>query len=49
MKKEYFTEEEIIELKKNKFVKTISNKSISFTDEFKELFIEKSNEAERSY
>lgn len=43
MERNYLSEEEIIELKKNKYVKTISSKNISYTDEFKILFIEESN------
>lgn len=43
MEKNYFTEESLKELKNNKFVKSISQKnSISYTDEFKKLFIEES-------
>ena len=38
-----FNEEEIKELQKNKFVKKVTTKTISFTKEFKEHFIEESN------
>lgn len=43
MSKICFTEEELNNLKQNKFIKKISTKSISYTDEFKKLFIEESN------
>ena len=43
MERKNFTEEEINKLKENKFVKSITTKSISYTDEFKKLFIEESN------
>ena len=39
MGKYYFTEEQIIELQKNKYVKKVTEKSIQFTSEFKEEFI----------
>jgi len=42
MERKNFTEEEINKLKENKFVKSITTKSISYTDEFKKLFIEES-------
>ncbi|WP_180703186.1 IS3 family transposase [Romboutsia ilealis] len=35
-----FTEEEIIELRKNKYVKKVSSKGITYTDEFKKIFID---------
>lgn len=43
MDKNYFTDEEVETLSKNKYVKKVTNKTISFTKEFKELFIEESN------
>ena len=36
----YFTDEQVELLKKNKYVKHVSNKSITYTLEFKELFID---------
>lgn len=35
-----FTEEEIIELRKNKYVKKVRSKGITYTDEFKKIFID---------
>lgn len=43
MDKYSFSNEEINELGKNKYVKHITNKTISFTKEFKEHFINESN------
>lgn len=43
MSKELFTSEEIELLSKNKYVKNVTDKAITYTDEFKILFI-----AERS-
>ena len=43
MDRNYFTDEDIEILSKNKYVKKVTNKTISFTKEFKELFIEESN------
>lgn len=43
MDKNYFTDEDVETLSKNKYVKKVTNKTISFTKEFKELFIEESN------
>lgn len=43
MDKNYFTNEDVEALSKNKYVKKVTNKTISFTKEFKELFIEESN------
>ena len=43
MSKILFTEEEIQELKKNKFVKNVTEKSITYSDEFKQHFIEEKN------
>lgn len=37
-----FSEEDIKELEKNKYVKRVSSTNISYTDEFKKLFIEES-------
>ena len=39
MGKNYFTEEQILEFKKNKYVKKATEKSIQFTKEFKEEFM----------
>ena len=39
MGKYYFTNEQVELLKKNKYVKHVSNKSITYTLEFKKLFI----------
>lgn len=39
MSKKLFTEKEIKLLSKNPFVKNVSSKGITYTDEFKELFI----------
>lgn len=39
MSKKIFTENEIAILCKNKFVKNVSSKGITYTDEFKRLFI----------
>lgn len=44
MERNCFNEEEIKKLEENQYVKTITTKSISFTNEFKELFI---NEIEK--
>ncbi len=38
-----FTEEEIAILSKNKYVKKVSNKGITYTDEFKRIFIVENN------
>ena len=43
MDKNYFTDEDVEASSKNKYVKKVTNKTISFTKEFKELFIEESN------
>ena len=34
----YFTEEQVRELEKNPYVKKVSNKSITYSEEFKELY-----------
>ena len=39
MSKYHFTEKQIIELQKNKYVNKVTEKSIQFTTEFKEEFI----------
>lgn len=39
MSKKVFTEKEIKQLSTNKYVKSISSKGITYTDEFKHLFI----------
>ena len=36
----YFTDEQVEYLRKNKYVKHVSNKGITYTLEFKELFID---------
>jgi len=39
MSKKLFTSEEILSLSKNRYVKQISEKGITYTDDFKSLFI----------
>ncbi len=39
MSKKLFTNEEIEILSKNKYVKNVSKKGITYTDEFKKIFI----------
>ena len=39
MGKNYFTPEQVEELRKNKYVKKVSEKAITYTEEFKEVFI----------
>lgn len=39
MGKNYFTPEQVEQLKKNKYVKHVSEKTITYTEEFKEVFI----------
>ncbi len=39
MSKKIFTDEEVVLLSKNTYVKNISNKGITYTDEFKQIFI----------
>ncbi len=39
MSKNYFTPEQVEELRKNKYVKKVSEKAITYTEEFKEKFI----------
>lgn len=41
MNRNYFTEEQIKQLKSNAYTKYVSPKTLKFTDEFKELFLEK--------
>ena len=43
MGKYYFTEEQVEELKNNKYVKNVSEKAITYTDEFKIHFINEYN------
>ncbi|WP_085954050.1 IS3 family transposase [Clostridium butyricum] len=43
MSNKIFTEEEIAILSKNKYVKKVSNKGITYTDEFKRIFIVENN------
>lgn len=40
--KKGFTDIEVAKLSKNKYIKTVSNKAITYTDEFKEIFIAES-------
>ena len=40
----YFTDEQIIELEHNPYVKKVSKKAITYTDEFKSIFSEKYRE-----
>lgn len=39
MGKNYFTPEQVDQLKKNKYVKHVSEKAITYTEEFKEVFL----------
>lgn len=39
MSKKIFTDEEVATLSQNKYVKKVSNKGITYTDEFKRIFI----------
>lgn len=39
MRKKIFTNEEILALSKNKYVKQVSEKGVTYIDEFKSLFI----------
>jgi len=41
MGKNYFLDEHVDELKLNPYVKTVSNKAITYTDEFKNIFMDK--------
>lgn len=43
MSNKLFTNEEVENLSKNIYVKKVSNKGITYTDEFKKLFIEENN------
>ena len=38
MGKKYFTPEQVEQLRKNKYVKRVSEKAITYTEEFKEIF-----------
>ncbi len=40
MTKKLFTEKEVQALSKNRYVKSVSQKGITYTDEFKRIFIE---------
>lgn len=44
MNRKYFTEEQIEELKKNPYVKKVTEKTVNFTKEFKEHFINEIND-----
>jgi len=46
MGKNYFTDEQIIELEHNPYVKKVSKKAITYTDEFKIVFSEKYKDGE---
>jgi hypothetical protein len=39
MRKNYFTSEQVEELRKNKYVKHVSEKAITYTEEFKEVLM----------
>lgn len=39
MGKNYFTPEQVEQLRKNKYVKHVSEKAITYTEEFKEIFM----------
>ena len=41
MEKKYFSDEQVLELQNNPYIKKVSNKAITYTDEFKRLFMEK--------
>ena len=43
MGKNYFTPEQVEQLKQNKYVKNVSEKAITYTEEFKELFLSEYN------
>ncbi len=43
MGKNYFTPEQVEQLRKNKYVKHVSEKAITYTEEFKEAFITEYN------
>ncbi|MCC2685033.1 MAG: tranposase [Paenibacillaceae bacterium] len=43
MSKKIFTEKEIGQLSKNPYVKSVTSKAITYTDEFKKLFISENN------
>ncbi|MEI3044390.1 MAG: IS3 family transposase [Romboutsia timonensis] len=43
MSEKLFTEEEIIILKQNKYVKKVTSKGITYTDEFKRIFIDENS------
>ena len=43
MSKKLFTEEQINILKQNKYVKKVSSKGITYTDEFKRIFIDENS------
>lgn len=44
MGKNYFTPEQVEQLRQNKYVKNVSEKSITYTEEFKEIFIMEYND-----
>ena len=43
MGKNYFTPEQVEQLRKNKYVKHVSEKAITYTEEFKEVFMSEYN------
>ena len=43
MSKKLFTEDKIIILKQNKYVKKVTSKGITYTDEFKRIFIDENS------
>ena len=44
MGKKYFTQEQVEQLRQNKYVKNVSEKAITYTEEFKEVFLLEYNE-----
>ena len=44
MGKNYFTQEQVEQLRQNKYVKNVSEKAITYTEEFKEVFLFEYNE-----
>ena len=44
MGKNYFTPEQVEQLRQNKYVKNVSEKAITYTEEFKEVFLLEYNE-----
>jgi transposase len=48
MIKKFFTKKEIDILSSNSYVKSVSTKGITYTDEFKQIFIAQSNNSKSS-